>query len=225
MLIFRRHWLAFENIKGFMDTHHDTDSKLTVQRFSQSEIPLESGLFTVTVYRDNLSDHETVAVHMGLDNPNDAPAFVRIHSECLTGEVLGSLKCDCKDQLHMALHTIAANGKGVVIYLRQEGRGIGLGNKIKAYALQNRGLDTIQANHELGFPSDLRDFSIAGLILMDLNVTRINLITNNPEKITCLKEQGITIDNVIPSHAPVHPLNRGYLETKRDLLGHSLIPH
>jgi 3,4-dihydroxy 2-butanone 4-phosphate synthase/GTP cyclohydrolase II len=206
-----------------MEENQQTVHDLKVSRYSQSEIPLESGMFTITVYHDNQSHDETLAIHMGLERPTRFPAFARIHSECLTGEVLGSLKCDCRDQLHMALRAIAATGKGVVIYLRQEGRGIGLGNKIKAYDLQNKGLDTIEANHELGFPSDLRDFSLAGLILRDLGVDRVNLNTNNPDKVSCLKDQGITVENILPSHAPVHAYNREYLDTKRDLLGHSLV--
>jgi 3,4-dihydroxy 2-butanone 4-phosphate synthase/GTP cyclohydrolase II len=205
-----------------MKENQELTGTLKPTRYASSEIPLESGTFTVTVYHDNHSGHETLAIHMGLAEAMSVPVFARIHSECLTGEVLGSLKCDCRDQLNMALKAIAAAGKGVVIYLRQEGRGIGLGNKIKAYELQNKGLDTIAANHELGFPSDLRDFTLAGLILKDLGIHRVNLNTNNPDKVSCLTDQGILVENVLPSHAPVQKFNRHYLHTKRDFLGHTL---
>jgi len=204
---------------------------LRIKKYSEATIPLKFGDFQVTIFRDNQSDQETIAIHKGLvhnftdsqdsqDSP--APLFTRIHSECLTGEVLSSLKCDCKDQLDMALSAISKLGHGMVIYLRQEGRGIGLGNKILAYDLQNKGLNTIDANRELGFENDLRDFSIAGLVLKEFKIDSIHLNTNNPDKIDAIKSRGINVVKVVPSHAPVQEFNREYLTTKRDQLGHLL---
>lgn len=196
--------------------------KLNIKRYSQSNVPLESGEFTIAVYRDNKTSLETLAIYKGPINTTEKPVFVRLHSECLTGEVLGSLKCDCKNQLNLALETIEKEGSGVVIYLRQEGRGIGLGNKIKAYNLQEQGYNTIEANHLLGFPTDMRDFSIAALILKDLGVKKINLNTNNPDKINALKEAGVEIENILPSYTPIQEFNKNYLITKKKELGHSL---
>jgi GTP cyclohydrolase II len=150
------------------------------------------------------------------------PVFVRVHSECLTGEVFGSLKCDCRDQLEQAMALIAERGRGALVYLRQEGRGIGLGNKIRAYALQALGADTIEANHELGFPTDLRDFSLAAAILLDLGARRIVLHTNNPDKVDALVRAGISVESRAPAFGAVNRHNRDYLETKHRALGHDL---
>ncbi|MEZ4743916.1 MAG: GTP cyclohydrolase II [Bdellovibrionota bacterium] len=195
---------------------------LTISKYSEAEVPLRFGKFNISVYRDSLSKQESLAIHMGIakNANNNGSIFTRIHSECLTGEVLSSLKCDCKDQLDMALATIAAKGQGLVIYLRQEGRGIGLGNKIKAYHLQNAGLNTIDANHKLGFDNDLRDFSIAALILKDMDITSIDLNTNNPDKIKALQSLGVNVASIVPSHAPVQEFNRAYLQAKKNMLGH-----
>ena len=199
------------------------DDPIKIERYSQASVPLEQGCFDIIIYR-HPDGSESIAVLQGdlkkgaLENP----VFTRVHSECFTGEVLGSLKCDCKQQLSAALSAINDQGFGLVIYLRQEGRGIGLGNKIKAYHLQNQGLNTIEANHALGYPNDLRDFKTAAWILRDLGISRIKLNTNNPEKISCLQEQGIEVAEVVPSITPVQSHNKQYLHTKYLKLGHKL---
>lgn len=193
--------------------------RLTVRRYAESKLPTRYGPFRVLVYRYGPDEEEALAVLSGTFPPS-GPVFARVHSECLTGEVLGSLKCDCREQLEQALEHIQSQGSGVVVYLRQEGRGIGLGNKIRAYALQDAGADTIQANHKLGFDTDLREFDVAALILKDLGVTQINLHTNNPEKIRAMEEHDIEIVSRVPAYGGVNPHNRRYLETKHRSLGH-----
>ena len=148
--------------------------------------------------------------------------MVRLHSECLTGDVLGSLKCDCGPQLHAALHAMADAPWGVLLYLRQEGRGIGLVNKLRAYALQDQGYDTVDANLRLGFPVEARDFAIAGQMLALLNIPRIRLMTNNPEKVARLEKEGVDVVERIPLALPTNPHNERYLATKRDRTGHQL---
>ena len=190
-------------------------------RYARASLPTRSGTFDVTVYRRAGDSTEALAISKG-ELATDEPVFVRVHSECFTGEVLGSLKCDCADQLAQALETLEARGRGVVVYLQQEGRGIGLGNKIRAYALQARGADTIEANHLLGFATDLRDFSDAAEILADLGVTRVELHTNNPDKRRALDEAGIEVVARVPAHGRVQRHNRDYLEVKQRRLGHAL---
>jgi 3,4-dihydroxy 2-butanone 4-phosphate synthase/GTP cyclohydrolase II len=188
-------------------------------RYAKATLPTRHGTFDVAVYRHGAQ--EALAITKG-SLPTAEPVFVRVHSECFTGEVLGSLKCDCADQLAQALDTIAQRGQGVLLYLRQEGRGIGLGNKIRAYALQAVGVDTVQANHLLGFETDLRDFTVAAEILADLGVTRVELHTNNPDKVRALAEHGIDVVARIAAHGRVNPHNRRYLEIKHRVLGHEL---
>lgn len=195
-------------------------NSLKVELYAEAEIPTEFGNFLVSVYHNNKNDDETLLVSLNLDS--DETPFVRIHSECFTGEVLSSLKCDCKAQLALALDLIQKRGSGAVVYLRQEGRGIGLGNKIKAYALQNKGHDTIEANHILGFETDLRDFEEAAVILKDRNISKLILNTNNPDKISSLKDFGIEVVSVEPSITEVNEHNEKYLETKMNELGHLL---
>jgi len=147
---------------------------------------------------------------------------VRVHSECLTGDVFGSLKCDCRSQLHRAMEMIAQEGKGVIVYLRQEGRGIGLVNKIKAYHLQDHGFDTVEANEKLGFPADMRDFGIGAQILRDLGVKKMRLMTNNPKKLIGLEGYGLEIVERVPIITGVCQYNIGYLKAKKEKLGHLL---
>ena len=190
-----------------------------LERYSESDLPTQRGTFRLVVFREKGTDKEHVAMVKG-----DVTAMegvpVRIHSECITSEVFGSLRCDCRAQMDRALDFIGQEG-GVLVYLRQEGRGIGLGNKIRAYSLQqNEGLDTVEANLRLGFADDLRRYDIAGEILHALGVKSVDLITNNPLKIAGLIDEGIPVRRRIPSRTHTNPLNVGYLKTKRDRSGH-----
>jgi GTP cyclohydrolase II len=192
--------------------------KSTVERYAEAPLPTSRGLFRTVVFRERATGAEHVAMVMG-DATGDAVP-VRIHSECLTSEVLGSLKCDCRAQLDGALDLVAARGRGVVLYLRQEGRGIGLGNKIRAYALQAKGHDTYEANRLLGFPDDLRRYDVAADMLRLLGVRSVELVTNNPLKLAGLAEAGIDVRRRIALPSPANPHNAQYLRTKRDRTGH-----
>ncbi|MCW4462379.1 GTP cyclohydrolase II [Sphingomonas sp. BT-65] len=174
----------------------------------------------IVAFRTPESPDEHVALLIG--QPTGAPPLVRLHSECLTGDVLGSLKCDCGPQLHAAIHAIAESGWGILLYLRQEGRGIGLINKLRAYALQDQGFDTVDANTRLGFAVDARDFGVAGRMLKLLGQDRIRLLTNNPEKVAGLEAAGIAVAERVPHKLPPNPHNERYLATKRDRTGHQL---
>jgi GTP cyclohydrolase II len=190
-----------------------------LELYSEAEVPTGRGVLRTVVFRDRRNGKEHVALVKGqVAGLEGVP--VRVHSECLTSEVFGSLKCDCRAQLDRALDFIAQQGCGVVLYLRQEGRGIGLGNKIKAYALQNKGLDTYEANRELGFPDDLRSYDVAAEMLRLLDVHSVDLITNNPLKIAGLVEEGIPVRRRIASRTPHNPHNVGYLKAKREQTGH-----
>lgn len=195
---------------------------MDLELFSESELPTSYGSFLVSVYREKGSDEECILISKGLSSSRKGAVFVRIHSECFTGEVLGSLKCDCKDQLKLALEQIQEQGCGAVIYLRQEGRGIGLGNKIKAYQLQSKGADTVEANHLLGFETDLRSFEAAALILKHRGIDEVVLNTNNPDKIASLEQAGIRVADRVPSLAGLNDHNTSYLRTKMNVLGHRL---
>ncbi|PYY37293.1 GTP cyclohydrolase II [Curtobacterium sp. MCPF17_047] len=192
-----------------------------------TNVPTTHGLFEMRAYRDLVTSAEHVAVIAKTPDgqaPSDG-ALVRVHSECLTGEAFGSLKCECGPQLDAALDTIAAEG-GVVVYLRgHEGRGIGLINKLKAYRLQEDGLDTLDANLALGLPADSREYGGAAGILADLGITRVRLLSNNPEKRRQLVEHGITVDSLVPLVVGISAQNAGYLDTKRDRMGHTLPSH
>ena len=191
-----------------------------LERYSESALPTERGLFRIVVFRDRRDGKEHVAMVKG-DVAGHEGVPVRMHSECLTSEVFGSLRCDCRAQLDRALDFISQQGRGVLLYLRQEGRGIGLGNKIRAYALQQeQGLDTVDANLKLGFADDLRRYDIAGEMLRSLGVKSVDLITNNPLKIAGLVEEGVPVRRRIPSRTLTNPLNVDYLKTKRDKAGH-----
>lgn len=193
---------------------------MNVEEYARCELPTLYGRFDVRVFRHQGSPNESIVIAMGRDFRPDETVFVRLHSECFTGEVLGSLKCDCQGQLDLALRRIAELGRGVVVYLRQEGRGIGLGNKIRAYAEQAKGANTIEANHILGFPSDLRDFRVAAPILTSMGIQRIALNTNNPQKIDAIRNYGIEVVEVVPSLTEPNEHNQDYLRTKAEELGH-----
>lgn len=189
--------------------------------YAKTKLPTLHGTFDVYVFRNNIDYKEHLAIVQG-DVRNGENIPTRIHSECLTSEVLGSLKCDCREQLHSALKHVARAGKGIVLYMRQEGRGIGLGNKIRAYALQEAGYDTVEANHALGFPDDLRNYDVAAEMLKLLGVQTVDLLTNNPQKIEGLKAAGIPVANRIPLQIDPNPANQFYLFTKAKKSGHLL---
>lgn len=192
---------------------------MNIDEYARCQLPTQYGEFDLRVYREGERD-EAVTIGIGEDFGEDENVFVRVHSECFTGEVLGSLKCDCQKQLDLALCRIAEEQRGIVVYLRQEGRGIGLGNKIRAYAEQAKGADTVEANHILGFPTDLRDFRMAAEILKSFGIRRIDLNTNNPNKIEAMKEAGLVVNSVVPSLTPPTGHNKSYLETKARVMGH-----
>jgi 3,4-dihydroxy 2-butanone 4-phosphate synthase/GTP cyclohydrolase II len=195
-----------------------------VIRETVADLPTQFGLFQIYAYRHTLDNTEHVAIVKG--NPSqfgNNPVMVRMHSECLTGDALGSLRCDCRMQLQAALKMIENAGQGVVVYLRQEGRGIGLINKLKAYSLQDMGLDTVEANERLGFPADLRDYGMGAQILMDLGVHKIRLITNNPRKIAGLKGYSLEVVDRVPLLIESNNYNSNYLATKAKKLGHMLL--
>lgn len=189
-----------------------------IERYAETLLPTQFGEFQCIIYRDN-NGKEHVAMVAG-DISDQRAVLCRIHSECLTSEVLGSMKCDCKSQLDLALEKIQDKGEGIVIYMRDEGRGIGLGNKIRAYALQEQGVDTVDANRMLGLPDDTRNYTVAAQILQDLQVNSVCLMTNNPLKVNGLKNGGMDVVQRIEhiTDAPQHALS--YLETKRARMGH-----
>lgn len=191
-----------------------------VQKVAEAHLPTIYGDFTAIAYKSVIDPDEHVALVKGEIINGDEPILVRVHSECLTGDVFGSVRCDCGEQIHMAMEAIEKEGRGVFLYMRQEGRGIGLHNKIKAYALQDGGLDTVEANLELGFPADLRDYGIGAQILTDLGVRDMKLLTNNPKKVIGLDGYGLRVVETVQIQASPHPENIDYLETKKEKLGH-----
>jgi 3,4-dihydroxy 2-butanone 4-phosphate synthase/GTP cyclohydrolase II len=190
-----------------------------VHREAEARLPTDFGEFRIMGYRNDVDSHEHVALVFG-DVSGGEDILVRMHSKCLTGDTFHSLRCDCRWQLHAAMQMVASEGRGVVVYLDQEGRGIGLINKLKAYQLQDQGADTVEANEALGFAPDLRNYGIGAQILLDLGIKSIRPITNNPRKMVGLEGYGLTIGERVPTHAPSNTENSGYLETKRTKLGH-----
>jgi 3,4-dihydroxy 2-butanone 4-phosphate synthase / GTP cyclohydrolase II len=195
-----------------------THDKL-VRRAVSTKFPTRYGQFILHLYESDIDDHHHLALVKGHIRP-DEPVLVRVHSECLTGDVFGSMRCDCGEQLHRAMKMIEHEEKGILLYMRQEGRGIGLSNKIRAYQLQDQGKDTVEANLALGFPADLRDYGIGAQILVDLGARKLRLITNNPKKVVGLQGYGLEIAERVPLVVRPNSANSRYLETKRDKLGH-----
>jgi GTP cyclohydrolase II len=190
-----------------------------VEVLSVAELPTRFGHFRIVAFRNDLDDKEHTAIVRG-DIANQSNVPTRLHSECLTGDAIGSLRCDCRDQLQTALSVLGRSERGLLLYLRQEGRGIGLANKVCAYALQDRGLDTVEANHALGFEDDLRDYTIAARMIQALEVRSVQLMTNNPQKIGQLTRHGVVVAGRIPHVMPSNPHNRHYLQTKAERSGH-----
>jgi 3,4-dihydroxy 2-butanone 4-phosphate synthase/GTP cyclohydrolase II len=195
--------------------------EVLIERLEVVSMPTDYGDFRLHLYRSLIDDVHHLALVKGTISP-DEPTLVRVHSECLTGDVFGSRRCDCGDQLHATLQHIHEAGSGVLVYMRQEGRGIGLAAKISAYKLQEQGLDTVEANEKLGFPIDLREYGTGAQILADLGVRHIRLLTNNPKKVVGLEGYGMNIVEQLPIRAESNPHNERYLETKRAKMGHLL---
>src|SRR5919106_5557816 len=188
------------------------------RRVAQASLPTRYGTFEIFVY-DTADHKEHVALTLGVIDDGE-PVLVRAHSECLTGDVLGSSRCDCGEQLADSLRLLQQQGRGILLYLRQEGRGIGLTKKITAYALQEQGLDTVEANHAMGLPEDARDYRVAAEMLLDLGVRRARLLTNNPAKIEGLERYGVEVVERVPLGISPNPSNLAYLQTKREKMGH-----
>ena len=223
-----QHQLKIITIADLIAYRRETET--LIRRVATADIPTEHGEFKLYAYESTDTGGETVEgdkTHIALtkgDVTDPTPILVRVHSQCLTGDVFGSLRCDCGEQLEIALKTIEKEGRGVLVYMRQEGRGMGLKGKLRAYQLQdNQGLDTVEANERLGFPADLRDYGIGAQILADLGVQKMRLMTNNPQKVTGLSGHGLEIVERIPLQTTPNAFNRRYLETKRSKLGHLLL--
>ena len=200
-----------------------TRTECFVRMAVETKIPTAfGGDFNILAFENDIDDLTHIALVKGTIDP-EQPVLVRVHSECMTGDIFGSMRCDCADQLHMAMSMIEAEGTGVIVYMRQEGRGIGLVNKLKAYELQqNHGLDTVEANHELGFKDDLREYGIGAQILVSLGVKKMRLLTNNPKKMVGLEGYGLSVTEQIPIEIEPNQHNKGYLECKRLKMGHNL---
>jgi 3,4-dihydroxy 2-butanone 4-phosphate synthase/GTP cyclohydrolase II len=201
---------------------HRLTSERLVHRVAEARLPTEVGVWRVIGYRNDVDNHEHIALVFGDVTDSNDSVLVRMHSKCLTGDVFHSLRCDCGWQLHTAMEMISREGKGVIVYLDQEGRGIGLLNKLKAYELQDTGSDTVEANEQLGFKPDLRNYGIGAQILLDLQLKKIRPLTNNPRKLIGLEGYGLIVEERVPIAQPATAENSDYLDTKRDKLGHLL---
>jgi 3,4-dihydroxy 2-butanone 4-phosphate synthase/GTP cyclohydrolase II len=217
--IAERHKLEIISIEQLI-AHRRVNEKL-VHRQAHAKLPTRYGEFDIIVYRVDFESQEPLVLTTGDLSRVDAP-LVRLHSSCFTGDLVASLRCDCGDQLRLALEMISSEGAGALVYLPQEGRGIGLTQKIKAYALQDQGLDTVEANHALGFKADMRDYGVGIQILKDLGLKKVRLLTNNPKKTDAFIYGGLTVVDQVPINPPINPHNEAYLRTKRDKLGHQL---
>ena len=215
----RRHSLKICSIENLISYRRARE--VLIERKEIVSLPTDYGDFRLHLYRSVIDDVHHLALVKGVLSSDD-PILVRVHSECLTGDVFGSRRCDCGDQLHAALQQIDEAGSGVLVYMRQEGRGIGLAAKIRAYGLQEQGLDTVEANEKLGYPMDLREYGIGAQILFDLGVRHIRLLTNNPKKVVGLEGYGLNIVEQLPIKAVANPHNARYLQTKRQKMGHLL---
>jgi 3,4-dihydroxy 2-butanone 4-phosphate synthase/GTP cyclohydrolase II len=220
LVIARQFSMAIITVRDLIE-YRMTREKL-VQRIVTTHLPSKYGTFDIALYRSETDSKEHIALVKGEILP-DVATLVRVHSECLTGDIFGSLRCDCNEQLMAALLMVEKAGSGVVLYMRQEGRGIGLVNKLKAYRLQDEGLDTVEANEKLGFRADLRDYGIGAQILRDLGVRKMRLMTNNPKKVVGLRGYGLDIVERVPLEIDPNEINVRYLRTKRDKMGHLIL--
>jgi 3,4-dihydroxy 2-butanone 4-phosphate synthase/GTP cyclohydrolase II len=215
-----RHGLKIISIKDLIEFRLKTDS--LIEEIVRVDMPTKYGHFKLIAFKEKNSNNEHLALIKGEWKP-DEPVLVRVHSSCFTGDILGSFRCDCGEQLHEAMRMVEAEGQGVILYMNQEGRGIGLVNKLRAYKLQEEGMDTVEANLHLGFPMDKRDYGVGAQILRYLGITKLRLISNNPRKRAGLLGYGLEIVESVPVEVRPNPHNERYLETKRDKLGHEIL--
>ncbi|MEO5591221.1 MAG: bifunctional 3,4-dihydroxy-2-butanone-4-phosphate synthase/GTP cyclohydrolase II [Chitinophagaceae bacterium] len=219
--IARKYDLKLVSIKDLIEYRLKTDS--LIEEIVRVDMPTKFGHFKLVAFKEKGSTNEHLALIKG-EWKKDEPVLTRVHSSCFTGDILGSLRCDCGEQLHKAMQMVEKEGRGIILYMNQEGRGIGLVNKLKAYKLQEEGMDTVEANLHLGFPMDKRDYGIGAQILRYMGVTRLRLMSNNPRKRAGLLGYGIEIVETIPIEAIPNPHNQKYLQTKKDKMGHNLSP-